>query len=181
MNLYLLQQYQFIQNLYQNESYIDILMNIDDFLDILNVYVFPNWKDAEIVDMKMLKHFVNITLKQPYEKMPHPKGGTILSKYDCIVKYKETTEWLPKEVNGLVDLTINKKNGKQAAKMEQHKIWLVNLMIPSRLLVNNDIYDLESIQEKLDDEEENNEELESIVDNQEDMAIDNSQNGQVQG
>ena len=65
--------------------------------------------------------------------------------------------------------------------MEQHKIWLVNLMIPSRLLVNNDIYDLESIQEKLDNEEENNEELESIVDNQEDMAIDNSQNGQVQG
>ena len=62
MNLYLLQQYQFIQRLYKNESYLDVLMNIDDFFDILHIYAFPNWLDAEVVDVKFMKYFTNIVI-----------------------------------------------------------------------------------------------------------------------
>lgn len=175
MNLYLLQQYRFIQDLYKNESYLDILMNIDDFFDILNIYIFPNWFDAEVVDMKCYKHYTNIILKQPKDKMPHPKGGVTLSKYDCLVKYKETNEYLPKEVKGVIDLEINPKNGKKAAKMEKKPIWLVDIMIPNRLIINDDVYDLESIQDKMEKDDENSQELESVVDNNEAMAVDNQQ------
>ena len=173
MNLYILEQYQFIQNLYKNEDYLDILMNIDDFFDILSVYVFPNWFEAEVVEMKCLKHFTNIVLKQPVEKMPHPKAGVELSKYNCIVKYKKTFEHLPKEVKSEDDLTINKKTGKKCAKIEKRQIWLVDILIPNKLIINDNIYDLQTIQQKLENDDEQSDDLESVVNNNEDMAIDN--------
>ena len=63
MNLYLLQQYQFIQRLYKNNSYLDVMMNIDDFFDILNVYAFPKWLDAQVVDVTFMKYYTNVILK----------------------------------------------------------------------------------------------------------------------
>lgn len=175
MNLYLLRQYQFIQDLYQNESYLNILMNIDDFFDILNIYAFPNWIDSEIIGVKCMKHFTNIILKQSRDKMPHPKAGVVLTKYDCIVKYKKTNEWLPKQYKGFDDIVIDEKTGKKRAKMEKKPIWVVDILIPNRLLINDDVYDINAIQKKLDAENDDNEELGSMVSNEETVESNNQQ------
>lgn len=170
MNLYLLQQYKFIQNLYKNENYLDVLMNIDDFFDILNVYVFPNWFDAEVVEMKCMKHFTNIIIKQPYKKMPHPKGGVLLSKYGCIVKYKQTSEWKPVEYHTENDITTNEVTGKKQPKMKKEKIWLVDILIPNKHIINDNVYDLESIQKKIDDNNDEDENMESVVSNGDELG-----------
>ena len=64
MNLYLLQQYQFIQQLYNNSNYLDVLLNVDDFFDILHLYAYKNWLEAEVLDVKLMKYFVSIKINQ---------------------------------------------------------------------------------------------------------------------
>ena len=99
MNLYLLQQYQFIQRLYKNNSYLDVMMNIDDFFDILNVYAFPKWLDAQVVDVTFMKYYTNVILKADRDDKnkekymcPDPKAGVLLTKYDCKVEYIKSNE-----------------------------------------------------------------------------------------
>lgn len=177
MNLYLLQQYQFIQNLYNNENYIDILMNIDDFFDILNVYAFENWEDCEVIEMKIMKHYTNIILKQEENKMPNPKAGKVLTNYNCKVKYKKTMETRPVyDVDTDTFLSKTNDNGSVKLNIEKKPIWLIDILIPNNMIINDDVYDLESIQEKLNNEEEQSENMESLVDNEEDMAVDMQQN-----
>jgi hypothetical protein len=165
MNLFILSQYKLIQQLYKNESYLDSLINIDDFFDILNLYVFPNWLDCEVVDFKYLKYFTNIKLKAPYKKMPHPKGAVLLTKYDCQVKYIKTTEYLPKDINSIKDTYLDKKTGKRNAKLEKKKVWLIDILIPNKYLYNEELYDLESVQDKIKDEKETNDDMENLLTN----------------
>ena len=52
MNLFLLQQYQFINDIYKNENYLDVLMNIDDFFDIfVGGYLVISYFVEQIVPM----------------------------------------------------------------------------------------------------------------------------------
>ena len=108
MNLFILSQYKLIQELYKNDDFFEILINIDDFFDLINLYVFPNWLNAEVVNVDFLKYFTSITLKTPYDKMLHPKGAQLLLKYDCQVKYRETYEYVPKEVKSVEDTYVDK-------------------------------------------------------------------------
>lgn len=176
MNLYLLQQYQFIQRLYKNENYLDVLMNIDDFFDILHIYAFPNWLDSEVVDVKFMKYFTNIILKSPRsdnkkeDKCPDPKAGVILTKYDCKVDYIKSYELLPKDVESEKDVVIDDKTGKQRPKLERKNVWLVDILIPNKHIINDTIYDLEAIQNKLEDENEEDENLESVVSNNDEVG-----------
>lgn len=167
MNLFLLQQYKFIQDLYKNEDYTDILINIDDFFDILNVYTFPNWLDAEVVELKFFKYYTNIILKAPLNKMPHPKGAQLLIKYDCQIKYKKTKEVLPVEVKEKDDVYFDQKSGDFRPKVEEKEVWLVDILIPNKHIINDQVYDLESAQEKVEDEQEDNENMENVVTNEE--------------
>lgn len=165
MNLFILSQYKLIQQLYKNETYLDSLINIDDFFDILGLYVFSNWLDCEVVEVKYLKYFTNIKLKSSHKKMPHPKGAVLLTKYDCQVKYIKTTEYLPKEVNDIEDTVIDKETGERKPKVEKKKVWIVDILIPNKYIVNNDVYDLEDVQSKLKDEQETDEDMENILTN----------------
>lgn len=176
MNLYLLQQYQFIQRLYKNESYLDVLMNIDDFFDILHIYAFPNWLDAEVVDVKFMKYFTNIVIKSPRsddkkeDKCPDPKAGVILTKYDCKVEYTKSYEMLPVDVKSEKDVIVDNKTGRQRPKLKKEKIWLVDILIPNKHIINNNVYDLEAIQNKLEDDQDTDDNLESVVSNNDEMG-----------
>lgn len=177
MNLYLLSQYKLIQHLYKDSSYLDLLMNVDDFFDILNLYAYPNWYNAEVVEFKVFKHYVNVILKTPIDKMPHPDGGILLDKYDCMVKYKKSSEYLPVDYKSEKDLVIDKITHKPRPKMEKVPCWLVDIMIPSKHIINDNVYDLESIQQKLDDNDDKSDDMETVVNNNDEMAMpqDNSQ------
>lgn len=176
MNLYLLQQYQFIQQLYKNNNYLDILLNIDDFFDILHIYAFSNWLDAEVVDVKFMKYFTNIILKSPRDdnkkkdKCPDPKAGIILTKYDCKVEYEKTTEIVPKEVSSSKDMVYDKKTGRERPKMETKKIWLIDIMIPNKHIINDNVYDLDAIQQKIEDKDDESDSMENIVSNNDELG-----------
>ena len=161
MNLYILTQYKLIQQLYKDESYLDALINIEDFFDILGLYVFPNWIDCEVVDLKFMKYFTNIKLKSKYKKMPHPKGSILLLKYGCDVKYIKTTEYLPKDdINDQMD---NSNESNKKSKIKKQKVWIIDILIPNKHIFTDNVYDIKSIQDKLDMENEENQDLNSDI------------------
>lgn len=167
MNLFILSQYKLIQELYKSETFLDTVINIDDFFDVLNLYVYPNWLDCEIVEVKFLKYFTSIKLKSPYNKMPHPKGAILLTKFDCQVKYKETTEYVVKKVESIKDTYVDTKAGKRRPKVEKKKVWLIDMLIPNKHIINDEVYDLNDAQEKIDNEQETNDDMENIITNDE--------------
>lgn len=153
MNLFILSQYKLIQELYKNDDFFEILINIDDFFDLINLYVFPNWLNAEVVNVDFLKYFTSITLKTPYDKMLHPKGAQLLLKYDCQVKYRETYEYVPKEVKDVSDTYLDRRTGERRPKAEKKKCWIVDILIPNRYLINDNVFDLEGVQMKIKDDQ----------------------------
>ena len=172
MNLFILSQYKLIQELYKSETFLDTVINIDDFFDVLNLYVYPNWLDCEIVEVKFLKYFTSIKLKSPYNKMPHPKGAVLLTKFDCQVKYKETYEYVVKEVGDIKDTYVDKETGKRRPKVEKKKVWIIDMLIPNKHIINDEVYDLEGAQEKIADEQDINEDMENVITNdQGDMNV----------
>lgn len=123
-----------------------------------------------------MKYFTNIILKTPRsdnkkeDKCPDPKAGVVLTKYDCKVDYIKSYELLPKDVESENDVVIDDKTGKQRPKLERKNVWLVDILIPNKHIINDTVYDLEAIQNKLEDEDEEDENLESVVSNNDEVG-----------
>lgn len=82
-----------VKRLNDNEHLLDILIEIENFMDSLDLYVFKNWIDGIIVDGPNVKrHWASIILKFDYDKMPDPQGGMRLIKHGCNVYFKESQE-----------------------------------------------------------------------------------------
>ena len=155
MNLYILQQYKFIKQLFKNEQLIDMLIAMEDFLDIIGIYSYENWEKGQIVGSEIKKYYTILTLKFPYNDMPNPKVKKILEKYKCLVAFREADDYQPidnpKETD---DTYIDTNTGQRKNKIKKEKIWLVDIMIPRRYIENDTLYDLDAIQEFLDEEKE---------------------------
>lgn len=66
----------------------------------------------------------------PYKKMPDPRGGKRLAEYDCDVSYKEDTFERPITVKSPNDF----KPGTKFPKMIKSPIWLVEIVMPKKLM-----------------------------------------------
>lgn len=82
-----------IKKLVDNESLLDVMIQIENFIDTLDVYVYKNWlkgvlKEGPFVD----RHWVSITFQWKYKDMPDPKGGLRLEKHGAKVFYKKSSE-----------------------------------------------------------------------------------------
>lgn len=116
---------------------LDLLLEIEDVLDSLDMYVFQNWILGEIVDGPRIKRYwVELTLQYLHKKMPDPRAGLRLLKHGILVSYQK----------GKLEAVGDKP---------EEDIWLVKLEVPRRLLsgANNsasDYYDDEVDQDDLE-------------------------------
>lgn len=163
MNLYILQQYQFYNSIYRNDSCLDILCNISELFDLLGVYVYPNWYDAEVIDLKYYKYFTEILLRSPIKKMPHPNGSQVLLKYNCQVEYRKTKDYKMKNIESKDDMKWSDKLGRYIPKLEEEEIWVVSVLIPNKYILADNVYNIDDIQEKLDTEQETDSELQTDI------------------
>jgi hypothetical protein len=116
---------------------LDILLECEDLLDSLDIYVFQNWINGELIDGPRIKRYwVSITLQYAHKQMPDPRAGLRLLKHGILVSFEK----------GELEAMANKP---------AEPIWLVKLEVPRRLLsgVNNtasDYYDDEVDQDDLE-------------------------------
>ena len=120
-----------IENVYDNDTAFTILKDFERVLDELNLYVYDNWQDGELVaGPEILRHFVTCTFMWPRDKMPDPDGGKRLIDYGCKVFYKKDSYIYPRKVLKQDDFRPGTKKG----KLDQMTIWLVTVRMPKELI-----------------------------------------------
>ena len=130
---------QLFKRLSDSDSLTDVLIQMEDFMDSLDLYVFKNWFEGEIVDgPEIRRYWVSMTLKYAYKQMPDPAGAERLIRHGVKVSYRKAKEEAPVEVKSEDDLEPNNK-----PKMTKQDVWLVEVQIPRRFIEELDDSDLE--------------------------------------
>lgn len=124
-----------INDIYNSNTAFAVLKDFERVLDELDIYVYKNWKDGELVDgPKIDRHWVTCSFMWKKKDMPDPMGGKRLLDYDCKIKYKDSYIIKPRNIKDPDDLRPGTKKG----KLDRHPIWIVEIQMPKQLIL--DIY-----------------------------------------
>jgi hypothetical protein len=123
-----------------SETLTDILISVEDFFDSLDLYVFKNWLDGEVVDGPVVKRYwVSIILQYDYKDMPDPSGAERLMSRGCKVKFWKAQKEEARDPQGPDDF---RKDGRGAKPvLDNEDIWLVEVQVPRRFVGQADATD----------------------------------------
>lgn len=122
-----------IENIYGNDTSLSILKDFERVLDELDLYVYENWEDGELVaGPEIERHWVTCSFMWPKDRMPDPVGGKRLLDYDCQVSYEKTHIVKPRKIKQPDDIRPGTKKG----KLDRHPIWVVKIKMPKELILN---------------------------------------------
>jgi hypothetical protein len=134
-----------IEKLEDSPHLLDLLIQMEDVLDSLDVYVFKNWLDGEIVEgPSVRRYWLDMTLKYPLKKMPDPRAGLRLLKHGVRVDFDKAHESADGKTKAL-DEVEDDSQGK--------KVWLVRISIPRRLISELNAGQLDFYDEEVDVED----------------------------
>jgi hypothetical protein len=121
------------KDIFMTDSAVNALLDFERVLDELDLYAFANWKQGELVEGPIYeKYFVKCIFMWPYKKMPDPKGATRLAEYDCEVKFKQDFFEHPVKVKSPNDF----QPGTKVPKLIKSPIWLVEIVMPRKLMAD---------------------------------------------
>ena len=122
-----------VQSLYSVGPTLGILKDFERVLDELDVYVFQNWEDGELLSGPVdSRHFVTCSFMWPADKMPDPAGGKRLLDKGCKVSYKKDELLKPRVIKSPADY----RPGTTKGKIDAHDIWVVEIKMPKILIGN---------------------------------------------
>jgi hypothetical protein len=124
-----------LEGVYESDRAFMVLKDFERVIDELGLYVYKNWEDGEIAEGPIVsRHWVTCTFMWPKKNMPDPMGGKRLLDYDCKVTYKKSYIMVPRQIKKPDDIRPGTKKG----KLDKKPIWLVEIRMPKKLIV--DIY-----------------------------------------
>lgn len=125
-----------VESIYSTNSSLSILKDFERVLDEMDLYVYKNWEDGELIEGPTTeRHWVSASFMWPRDKMPDPMGGKRLLDYGCKVSYKETFLIQPRKIKKPTDLRPGTKKG----KLDRKPVWVVEIQMPKKLV--EDIFD----------------------------------------
>ena len=78
-----------IDRVTSNNDLLDILLDVEEYLDSTNLYAFKNWIKGVVVDGPYVsRYWVKLTLKWSYMQMPDPTGAQRLLAHGTKVVYR---------------------------------------------------------------------------------------------
>ena len=120
-----------VENVYDNDTAFTILKDFERVLDQLDLYVYDNWENGELVaGPEITRHFITCSFMWPREEMPDPMGGKRLTDYGCKVFFKKDVYIYPRKVLKQDDFRPGTKKG----KLDQMPIWVVTIRMPKELI-----------------------------------------------
>ena len=122
-----------IESIYESDTAFSVLKDFERVLDELDIYVYENWEDGELVSGPNIdKHWVTCEFMWPKDKMPDPMGGKRLLDYDCKVSFEKTNVLKPRKIKEPGDMRPGTKKG----KLDRHPVWAVKIQMPKELIIN---------------------------------------------
>lgn len=145
------------EQLQDSPHLLDILVQMEDVLDSMDVYVFKNWLKGEVAEgPQVRRYWLDMTLRYPYDEMPDPRAALRLLKHGVRVDFEKARvgdddEAKPLDKN---DPAANPQTANELAVEGQEEedtsnmVWLVRVSIPRRLVAQmndaqHDFYDEE--------------------------------------
>lgn len=133
-----------IQNLYDTDGLLDILLGVEEYFDNMDLYAYKNWIKGEVVEGPIVTpYFVTITIKFTEDIYPDPVGATILQKQGTIIKVKKDVQIQPishpRSMEDMDSLTTS-SGVVSRPKEESVNVLLYKFQIPRRL-VNPESFD----------------------------------------
>lgn len=124
-----------IENIYDSTNNLNILKDFERVLDELDVYVYENWIDGELVEgPKESRYWISCSFMWPEKKMPNPTGGKRLLDYGCKVLFKRDEILEVRKVKTPDDIRPGTKKG----KLDTINVWVVEIRIPKKLMFDID-------------------------------------------
>lgn len=119
--------------LLQDSPYLlDILVQMEDVLDSMDVYVFKNWLKGEVAEGPIVRRYwLDMTLRYKQDEMPDPRAALRLLKHGVRVDFSKAPIEQP---------------DKESDQESDEYAWLIRVSIPRRLVVQmnsaqHDFYD----------------------------------------
>lgn len=123
------------ESIYTTNSSLSVLKDFERVLSEMDMYVYDNWKDGELVSGPYVdRHWVRASFMWPKDKMPDPMAGKRLVDYGCKVKYEKTHLVEPRKIESPEDIRPGSKKG----RLDRTPIWVVEITMPKKLC--GDIY-----------------------------------------
>ena len=120
-----------LQTISENNSAFSVLKDFERVLDELDIYVFKNWLEGELVmGPDISRYSVKCTFMWDSKEMPDPEGGKRLSDYGCQVIYKKEHVLIPRKIKSPGDYRPGTKKG----KIDAHPVWTVTIDMPKKLM-----------------------------------------------
>jgi hypothetical protein len=124
-----------VQTLSENNSAFKVLKDFERVLDELDIYVFKNWEEGELLSgPEVNRYSVKCSFLWDRDEMPDPSGAKRLSDYGCQVRYKKENMLVPRKIKDPGDYRPGTKKG----KIDAHPIWVVEIEMPKKLM--QDVY-----------------------------------------
>lgn len=124
-----------LQTLTVNDSAFRVLKDFERVLDQLDIYVFQNWEDGELLaGPEIGRYMITCKFMWPKKHMPDPTGAERLLDYGCKIFYEKKHILIPRKINKPADFRPGTKKG----KLDAHPIWVLTIMMPKKLM--QDIY-----------------------------------------
>ena len=123
-----------IETVYGSNNSLNILKDFERVIDELDVYVYDNWIDGELISGPIeSRYWVQCTFMWPRAKMPEPLGGERLTDYGCKVQFAESQLSKIRKINSPDDI----RPGTRKGKIDYEDVWKVKITIPKKLM--NDV------------------------------------------
>jgi hypothetical protein len=122
-----------IETVYGSNNSLSMLKDFERVIDELDVYVFDNWIDGELVEgPKESRYFVECTFMWPYDKLPEPQGGQRLLEYGCKVQVADTVMSRVRKIKTPDDI----RPGTRKGKIDQEAVWMIKIKMPKKLMTD---------------------------------------------
>jgi len=120
-----------IENIYGSNNSLNMLKDFERVIDELDVYVFDNWLDGELVSgPNEGRYFVECTFMWPKDQMPEPAGGKRLLEYGCKVQVAESEIAEVRKIRKPEDIRVGTRKG----KIDHKPVWMIKIAMPKKLM-----------------------------------------------
>ena len=120
-----------VENIYSSNSALSALKDFERVLSEMNMYVYKNWIDGELVSGPIVeRHWVKASFMWPHDKMPDPMAAKRLLEYGCQVRYEKSNLLEPRKIKSPDDF----RPGTRKGKLDQIPIWIVEITMPKKLV-----------------------------------------------
>jgi len=120
-----------IEQIYGSNNALNILKDFERVIDELDIYVFDNWIDGELMEgPRESRYYVECVFMWPKDKMPEPKGGLRLLDYGCKVHWGESVLTKVRKIKTPDDI----RPGTRKGKIDMESIWMVKIKMPKKLM-----------------------------------------------